>query len=134
MSKNKLYSVLLIVIFSGYAYFFYSLYHSSSSNRSFCIIKNVTGYPCPSCGTTRDVKLLYHGELISSLQMNPFGIIVAMLMLVIPFWIIFDLLFKKDTFYRNYKKTETIISNKPLAITLIVLVIINWIWNIYKGI
>ena len=133
MTKNKLYSLLLIVIFSGYGYFFYSLYYTKSSNFSFCIFKNVTGYPCPSCGTTRAVKLLAQKQWILSVITNPFGVIVAILMLIIPIWILFDILTKKDSFYRNYKKSEQILKKKPLVIFLVILVICNWIWNIKKG-
>ena len=48
------------------------------------------------------------------------------------FWIVFDLGTKKQTFFINYKKAEAIIRTKKLAIFLIILVILNWIWNIYK--
>jgi len=65
--------------------------------------------------------------------MNPFGIIVAILMVIAPIWILFDIITKKDTFYFWYKKTEEIIQIKWIAITLIILVLLNWIWNIYKG-
>jgi hypothetical protein len=93
----------------------------------------VTGYPCPSCGTTRAVQEFLKGNLMNSFFMNPFGIIVAILMAIIPLWILFDLILKKETFYSNYKKIETIIRIRWVAIILIVLVILNWIWNIKKG-
>jgi hypothetical protein len=133
MTKNKLYSVLLIVVFSGYSYLYYSLYHSINSNVSFCIFKNVTGFPCPSCGTTRAVQLFLQGDFVASLQMNPFGILVAILMVVLPFWIVYDVLTHQQTFFINYKKVESIVRTKWLAILLIILVLINWIWNIKKG-
>jgi hypothetical protein len=133
MSKNKLYSVLLVVIFSGYCYLFYSLHHSINSKISFCVFKNVTGYPCPSCGTTRAVQEFIKGNLMNSFYMNPFGIIVAIFMAIIPLWIVLDLIFKKETFYSSYKKIETIIRIRWIAIILIVLVILNWIWNIKKN-
>ena len=133
MSKNKLYATFLIASIAGYAYFFYSINYSESSHLKFCIIKSITGYPCPSCGTTRAVKLFLKGDFYTSIQMNPFGIIVAILMITVPFWILFDLITKKETFYKNYKKSELILRKKPLAIILIILVILNWIWNIKKG-
>lgn len=133
MSKNKLYAFILIACLVGFLYLFYSINYSESSHLKFCIIKNATGYPCPSCGTTRAVKLFLKGYFYNSIQMNPFGILVSILMLVLPFWIVYDVITHKDTFYTNYKKTETILKTRWLAIMLIVLVLLNWIWNIKKG-
>ena len=133
MTKNKLYLVLLVACLSGFLYLIYNINYSESSHIKVCIIKNVTGYPCPSCGTTRAVQEFLKGNLMNSFFMNPFGIIVAILMAIIPLWILFDLIFKKETFYSNYKKIETIVRIRWVAIILIVLVILNWIWNIKKG-
>ena len=65
--------------------------------------------------------------------MNPFGIVVAVLMIVIPTWIFFDVVFKKETFFKWYKKMEVIIRKPWLATILILVVLLNWIWNIYKN-
>jgi hypothetical protein len=73
------------------------------------MLKNITGSPCPSCGTTRAIQLLLNN-----------------------IWIVFDLLFKKESFYKYYQKAECIIRSKWVAILLIILVIVNWIWNIKK--
>lgn len=133
MTKNKLYLVLFVACLSGFLYLVYNINYSESSHIKVCIIKNVTGYPCPSCGTTRAVQEFLKGNLMNSFLMNPFGIIVATLMAIIPMWILLDLIFKKETFYSNYKKIEAIIRIRWVAIILIVLVILNWIWNIKKG-
>lgn len=133
MSKNKLYTFVLVACLLGFLYLIYSINYSESSHLKFCIFKNVTGYPCPSCGTTRAVQLFLRGNFVASLQMNPFGILVSILMLVLPFWIVYDGITHKDTFYTNYKKVEAILKTKWLAIMLIFLVILNWIWNIKKG-
>lgn len=36
-----------------------------------CVILSVTGWQCPGCGGTRSLYSLFHGDLVSSLQMNP---------------------------------------------------------------
>jgi hypothetical protein len=133
MTKNKLYTFVFIACFFGLAYLFYQIKYSESSHLMVCFIKNVTGYSCPSCGTTRAVQLFLQGNFVASLQMNPFGIIVAILIVIAPIWILFDVFTKKEAFYFWYKKTETIIRTKWIAIPLIILVLLNWIWNIYKG-
>ena len=133
MKKNKLYSILIIASIVGFAYLFYKIKFSESAHVTFCVIKNVTGYACPSCGTTRAVQLFLQGDIVASFLMNPFGIIVALFMVIAPIWILFDIITKKETFFFWYKKTEEIIRIKWIAIPLILLVLLNWIWNIYKG-
>jgi hypothetical protein len=64
--------------------------------------------------------------------LNPFGIVVAVIMVAIPAWVVTDIALKKDTFFSWYKKTETAIRRPWPAIILVLLVVLNWIWNIYK--
>lgn len=132
MSKNKLYLIVLIACFSGYLYLLFTTYYSEDGQMSVCMIKNAIGHPCPSCGTTRAVQALYSGDMIGSLLFNPFGIIVSIALLVLPFWISFDLATKKQSFYLAYNKMEAVLKQKKIAIPLIILVVLNWIWNIYK--
>lgn len=132
MTRNKLYSLLLIACLAGFIYLFYSIHTMQSQTFRVCLIKNVTGYPCPSCGTTRAVTLLLDGKITESLLLNPFGILIAIIMTIFPLWILADIFLKKETFYSWYKKTEAIIRKPWLASVLILLVLLNWIWNIYK--
>jgi hypothetical protein len=132
MTRNKLYSLLLIACLAGFIYLFYNIHTLQSQTFRVCIIKNVTDYPCPSCGTTRAVTLLLKGRFIESLLLNPIGIVVAIIMIIFPIWILIDIIFKKETFYFWYKKAEGTIRKPWLASILIVLVLLNWIWNIYK--
>lgn len=134
MTRNKLYSLLLIACFAGYGYLYYNIENLPSEAFRVCIIKNATGYPCPSCGATRAVSLLLEGNIIESIALNPFGILVAIIMTVFPVWVLTDVIQKKDSFYKAYKKTESLIRKPWLASVLILLVLLNWIWNIYKNV
>jgi len=133
MTRNKLYSLLLIACLAGFIYLFYNIHTLQSQTFRVCIIKNVTGYPCPSCGTTRAVTLLLEGKIIESFLLNPFGIVVAIVMTIFPFWVLIDIIFKKESFFKTYKKAEARIRKPRLALILIALVLLNWIWNIYKN-
>lgn len=133
MTRNKLYSLLLIACCAGFIYLFYTIDKLQNETFRVCIIKNVTGYPCPSCGTTRAVSFFLKGRIIESILLNPFGIIVAVIMTVFPIWVLVDIVLKKDSFFKAYKKTETIIRKPWIAIVLVVLVLLNWIWNIHKN-
>ncbi len=132
MTRNKLYSLLLIACFAGFSYLFYQTYAVQNDTVRVCIIKNVSGYPCPSCGTTRAVLLLMKGKITESLLVNPFGILVAAIMTVLPIWIFIDIVLQKETFYLRYKKAEVLLRKPRLAAFLILLVLLNWIWNLYK--
>lgn len=134
MKQSKLYLFILIACFIGYSWLFFSLHHQIQSNEStVCFFKKVTDIPCPSCGTTRAILEIAKGRFLDSILLNPFGILVALIMLVCPIWIMFDYTFKKDTFYKFYKKTELFLSKRIIAILMIILIIANWIWNINKN-
>ena len=132
MTRNKLYSLLLIACSLGFVYLFYQIHASNDETVRVCIIKNATGYPCPSCGTTRAVTLILEGKIKESLFLNPFGILVAVIMTVCPIWVLTDIILKKATFYQVYKKGEAMIRKPLIASVLILLVLLNWIWNLYK--
>lgn len=36
-----------------------------------CMFRGLAGIPCPTCGSTRSLVLLSHGNLLSALAMNP---------------------------------------------------------------
>ncbi|WP_293871875.1 DUF2752 domain-containing protein [Flavobacterium sp.] len=132
MTRNKLYYLLLITCFTGFIYFLYNNQSLPNETVRVCLFKNVTCYPCPSCGTTRAIALLLEGKITASLLMNPFGIIVLIMMILMPIWILVDVVLKMDTFFNFYIKTELLIRTRWLAVFLIILVLFNWTWNIYK--
>jgi hypothetical protein len=98
-----------------------------------CLFKQVTDVPCPSCGSTRSVLSVLHGDFAGALLWNPFGIIILGILLVCPLWILFDVLFKRDSLHHFYLRTELFLKRKWVAIPAILLVLLNWIWNILKG-
>lgn len=55
------------------------------------------------------------------------------LMVIVPVWLLYDVISKKDTLYSNYRKFENTIKIRWVAIVLILLILANWIWNIQKG-
>jgi hypothetical protein len=135
MTKNKLYTLILAACFFGFGWLFFLKFIDVKKldlDLTICLFKRITNLPCPSCGTTRAVSSLFNGEILKSLYLNPFGIIVAVIMLVSPFWIILDFIQREQSFFDFYCKIEKFLKKKEIAISLIVLVIFNWIWNLYK--
>jgi Protein of unknown function (DUF2752) len=135
MKRNKLYKLIILACFFGYSWLFFVNYIAVKSSKidfTVCLVKRVTSYPCPSCGSTRAISLFFEGNIITSLWLNPFGIIVSLIMIFCPIWIVIDFYTKKDSFYQFYRKTEAVLKTKSVYIPLILLVILNWIWNINK--
>lgn len=136
MTKKKLYLFLLFACSVGYGWLFFATKDQSNINlteNSVCIFKHATSIPCPSCGATRSIVSLLEGDFSSALFWNPLGILVLLIMIIAPLWILFDLTKRSDTFYKFYIKTEKIFQQKRIAFPAILLVMGNWIWNIYKG-
>jgi len=134
MTRNRLYLFLFLGLIAGYSYVLWESY-VRIFNHPFtpCIFKNITGIACPSCGVTRSVLILLHGGLKSAILMNPLGLVVATIMAITPFWLLYDVLLKKNTLYNSYLKTEKVLKIPLIAILLFLLIAANWAWNIHKG-
>ncbi|MBK8640768.1 MAG: DUF2752 domain-containing protein [Saprospiraceae bacterium] len=135
LDRNKLYSILLIACVAGYIWLYYSITSNVTENKSVevCLIKHATNIPCPSCGSTRSIISLTKGNFVEAFDLNPIGYLVALIMLISPVWIISDVIFKKNSLFKCYQIIENHLKKPKYAIPLILLVIINWFWNITKG-
>ena len=132
MTRNRLYTLIMIAAISGFLYFFYSFYRNQETGIGWCFFKNATGYPCPSCGTTRALRYIVQAEFYKALVTNPLSYLMALVMLTFPLWIVQDYCRQKSGFFHFYQKTETLIRKRPIALILIGLILANWIWNIFK--
>lgn len=132
MQKQSLYSLMVGLSVAGAAWLFFD--HSFSGGVTLCLFKSATGLPCPSCGTTRSLAVLLQGDIFRALSINPLGIAAAIGLIVVPLWIIIDLLRSQDSFYRAFRSMEHLLrSNRLAAAAGIVLIAGNWLWNIAKG-
>ena len=111
-----------------------SVWGGGVSFHTVCFFKMVTGIPCPSCGTTRSIVHLMHGDIAGALQTNPFGLLAGICLVAVPAWLLSDSIRNTSTFVLAWHKAESVLSQKPwIAVTLIMAVIANWGWNIVKG-
>lgn len=135
-SNKKIYWILGLLTLGSYGWIGYHLLHTESHQAAstICLFKSVTGIPCPSCGITRSVLLLLQGDIMQALLINPLGILAMALLLIIPIWILLDLVRNKTSMLFVYTQSEELIRKQKLIyIPLITLIAINWIWNITKG-
>jgi len=134
--KRRVYRTLLLLSLAGYGWLGWNLLDAGrhGSVPTVCLFKEVTGLPCPSCGTTRSIELLLQGNLPGALGTNPLGLLLALGLLIIPGWIAVDLFRKDDSFYRRYLLMEKLFLQRAwVSVSASAIVLINWVWNISKG-
>ncbi|RAW00259.1 DUF2752 domain-containing protein [Pseudochryseolinea flava] len=132
--KNVHYLFVMIACTAGYVWLFFQLWSEESSAVGVCMFKHATGIPCPSCGATRSVLSILDGKVLEALYWNPIGFIVMSIMIACPLWICFDWITHRETFYKFYIAAEKRLRQKKVAIPLVLLIVSNWIWNIYKDV
>jgi len=136
MSKSRIYTLFGCLALAGYVWLGWNLveWKAHTDTPTACLFKMITHVPCPACGTTRSLMLLSHGEIVQSLLTNPFGMLLAFLLVIVPAWMTVDLLREADSFLRWYIAIERVMKrNRWVSIPAIVLVATNWCWNIAKG-
>ncbi len=137
MKRTRFYIFILVLALVGYAWVLWIALSGGGNSTSVpevCLFRAVTHLPCPSCGTTRAIGLLLRGDPGGSLMTNPFGIIDALALLLVPLWAIADLLRRRDSLFRCYNSFESfVVGRKWITSVAVALVAINWIWNIRKG-
>lgn len=93
-----------------------------------CPFKWLTGFPCPGCGGTRVLVALLHGQIIEALNINPLSVIVILFAVAAPIWLFVDC-------YNNTNSLQKVMRAKwsnYVTYTVAVIVLINWMWNLYK--
>jgi hypothetical protein len=135
LNRNKLYLIIFSACLVGYIWLYFGILNEQTISKPIevCLVKHITNIPCPSCGSTRSVLSLTKGNFIKAFTINPLGILIVIIMFLSPIWIITDFATKRNTLFYVYQKTETYLKRPQFAIPLILLVLINWIWNITKG-
>ena len=118
-SKQIVLAFLILIIFGLLAVFVFDIN---------CIFKSLFGIPCPGCGLTRAFKEVFHGNLLKAEEYNLLSIPILLFLLLCLALIIFDL-FKKTN------RTEVLLQKLSKYYKLIIIiVIINWIINIMRGV
>jgi hypothetical protein len=135
MNRTRLYVLLSVACAVGYAWLIitYNRIVLNEGELGVCLFKDITGIPCPSCGSTRSVLSILKGDMWGAIIWNPFGLILFAILVISPIWILFDLVRHKATLFNLYTNSELFLKRKWVAIPAILLVLLNWIWNIYKG-
>lgn len=92
-----------------------------------CFFREFTGIPCPTCGATRSLIHLSHGDFWGTLLMNPLFAFVVVGVLVVFFVNVVALIFRLPRLHVILQPVETNILRAAIAF----LFILNWIYLVY---
>ena len=97
--------------------------------QPFCIFRRLIGVPCWGCGTVRVIQLLIHGKVMDAIMLNPLSVVACLMVVagMVIWWV---------DYFRHTNLLFSLSRKKlhPLTIAvLVVLVLLNWFWNIQKG-
>jgi hypothetical protein len=135
-SRGKFYRNIILFGIGGATWLSFSMLHAQPGDPQFvvCLFKRCTGYPCPACGSTRSLISILDGDFIGAFALNPIGYILFIAILILPIWIVYDLVSKKETCMISLNRLQFQLNRPAIAIPLILLILANWAWNISKGI
>lgn len=137
LQRNRYYLFAAGLLLLGYGWMLYlKMSHNNKALSSVgpCIFKQTTGIPCPSCGSSRSVLAITHGQFTEAFLWNPLGYMIAAVLLILPFVILYDLVYQQKVLINSYERIENLFRKRVILFSAITLIIANWIWNIYKGV
>jgi hypothetical protein len=134
MPKKNLYFLILGFALAGYTWVILNHYLLSANKPTLnvCLFRQVTGIPCPSCGTTHSILSITEGNFRRALHENVLGFPAALILMIFPVWILTDLFLRKESFYQFYSRSESFLRKKWVAWSALLLLLANWGWNIYR--
>lgn len=69
---------------------------------------------------------------MEAMGLNPMGFLGATTLIILPLWMLFDLFSKQMTLWNVWLRFEVFLRKPRVFLPLIVLILLNWIWNVYK--
>lgn len=134
ISRKRFYGVLMLMLAASYAWIGYNgiVRAQGADGVSICIVRTVTGVPCPGCGTTRSVIHVLHGEVLDAVKSNPLGLLAVAALGVLPFWIAVDLARGRASLMHAYDVLNHQLARRAVFVVTVLLVLCVWTWNIYN--
>ncbi len=130
MTRNKLYTIVAVVWVLSSLWIVYSLFFSSGAFFLKCPFKAITTIPCPACGTTTGLMSLLKGEFTVAFLSNPLSYLALLIMIILPFWIIIDLVTRGDSLFLFYQWMEVLLRKRYFYVPAIIVIITIWAHNI----
>ena len=123
---------ILIIFLAGIFWLLFDFFFKDL-NFTPCLFKNVKGYACPACGTTRAFDAFFHGKLMQSFIYNPLWVVILLLAILVLPAMFLDLVFGSQNLQVRIKKFDNYFSKKPYLLLFFgILIVVNWYWNLLK--
>ena len=98
-------------------------------NPYMCSFKQITGYPCFSCGMTRSWIHAVHGRLLEGIQQSPFGSFLFYLALAFTLWTVLRFALRLPSLKFRIARWES----AGIWAFFVVALLGNWIYTIVFG-
>jgi hypothetical protein len=129
---NTFYIFSTLLVVAGWTWVWYASVYPSGG--TVCIFKNLTGLPCPSCGSTTAAIEILHGNVAHGLAFNPIGLLLSLGLIISPAWLFTDLVLNKKTLYSRYYSFEKLVAKNRWILPCILLsVALLWIWKLIQA-
>lgn len=90
INKNIKFGKILILVLLGLSIIFLLIKKFSKITGSICLIRGLTGIPCPSCGMSRAIIAFINGDIINAFRFHP--------LFWLPFIVFILIVFKRKFF------------------------------------
>jgi hypothetical protein len=123
--SRKFYIPASLFVVAGWFWLFFAM---RGSGGTVCVFKNITGWPCPACGSTGGVMQLLHGEFYSALLLNPLSYLLAVGLVVLPLWLLSDMVRGRSSLYKAVVWFDGVVRRRPfLLVVILFVVVVNWV-------
>lgn len=124
--------LVLFLLLVGLGYTMVRAFGDALQGPEMCLFKRVTGWPCPSCGSTQAVVHLWHGHFWESILSNPLGIIVFVAAWPTLLVLLRDAVDGGERFEHMLDFIHRVLQSRPwLYFVLAACVAAIWCWKIY---
>lgn len=131
-SSRKFPLSIFIIYLAGFFWLVIDLFFNDLDFTP-CFFKNITGYACPACGTSRAFYAVFQGQFMESFMYNPLWVVVLFLSVIVLPAMVSDLVFGSEKLRLKIKNFDNYFSKKRFLFYLLgMLIVINWCWNLSK--
>ena len=122
MKKLFLYFIPAIIVLAGI--FYYLADPEKSIIMPKCIMKQLTGWQCPSCGGQRALHALLHGHFAEAIAYNFFFIIAIPILLITAYAVI---MIKRPNPSHTTVRIYDFVTNRSTLLSYVFLFFVWWI-------
>lgn len=135
MTVKTFYRLFVGLLIVAYAWLIYVFLHiEGQGGVSPCLSKLFFHIPCPACGTTRGVMCIAKGYFWDAFCMNPNAYLVFVGTLFVTVMMIYDGISGSRTLYKSYLYFDGMMHKKVLLSVFLLIEVVIWAFNIYRGI